>query len=234
FYFTWLNGNLMYKTINIRKYIIKILLTSILLVLSGSRTAIIGVIIASFCQLIDRKQIKNVLIFSIFAMLIFLIIGYFGESLDLLSRTLDRFVSTFNIFKEEGLVMHRLNPGRWKTWLYTYNKFIENPILGSGYVGDIIPHNSYLYFLNMFGLIGVLCIVIPWGVYYYSKKRLTYNGQCNVVKRWKRGFVPAFLLMSLTAEFFFTTQVVFLIIFIYVLGIFNFQLENEQYEGGME
>ena len=49
-----------------------------------------------------------------------------------------------------------------------------------------------------------------------------------MISVWKKGFVPAFLIMSLAADFLFTTQVMLLTVLLFVASL----LSNEQKSTG--
>lgn len=220
FYLSWLNSNFLYKKISLNKFIIRIILLIIFFIVSGSRTAMVGAVISMFFQFFNSNQKKNtILIISISILLIFAL-GYLSKQVSLLDKTLNRFISMYDIYKQEGLAMSKLNPGRWNYWMHAYTKFKLNPIFGSGYIGEFIPHNSYLYFLNMFGIVGAIIIIISFGALnYFSGNGVSHGNQYEILRKWKRGFIPAFLIMSLTAEFIFTTQVMLLITLIYAVAL---------------
>lgn len=229
FYLTWLNSNLKNKKISVSRFILSIILLSMLFIISGSRTAIFGAMVSLFFQFIGRKQIKYIFIYSTIIIVMIITIGYFLSYTNLLDKTLNRFILTFNILTQEGLKMSKLNPGRWNSWIYTYNKFVDSPIIGTGYIGDYIPHNSYLYFLNMFGLVGAATtIIILLIIIYISKRQVLNSGQYDIITSWKRGFIPAFLAMSLAAEFLITTQVMLLIVLIYAIGMMLLQDKHKK------
>lgn len=217
FYLSWLNSNFIFKKIGFKKFIIRLLLVSSLFILSGSRTAMVGAVITLFFQFFNFKKIRSIITLAISSTVLFFLVGKIAMKIELLNKTLLRFTSVFSIFKTGGLSMADLNPGRWVSWGLTYQKFTENILFGSGYIGEVVPHNSYLYFLNMFGIIGALIMFIFLIAFKMVSK--DSNSKNNIVITWRKGFIPSFLIMSLTAEFLFTTQVMLLLILILVISL---------------
>ena len=214
FYLSWLNSNIIFKLIGFKKYMFKLILLSILFVVSGSRTALIGAFITFILQFIsfEGKGKFNLITVGSLALIPTLIVI---NKIPMLQKTLDRFLSIIRIFKEYGFNISQLNPGRWESWMITYKRFLESPLVGSG-KGEIISHNSYLYYLNMFGIIGVFIVILYIG----SFKLLSNNyGKNLFIKKWERGFIVSFLVMALTAELFFTTQLMLLLVLMKVYRI---------------
>lgn len=221
FYLSWLNSNFLSQKIPMRKFVLRLILLIILIIISGSRTAMIGALVSLIFQLYGYRHKKtNILLLFIGVFLVVTVNSLMGR-VDLLDKTIERFSSTIEIFKTKSFSISDLNPGRWNSWVKSYNMFKTSPFFGTGYMGHFIPHNSYLYFLNMFGLFGITIMGLVFSMLNYFYKKI-FNNSCRdkVMYQWRMGFIPAFLVMSLTAEFFFTTQVMLLVILVCITKLF--------------
>lgn len=229
FYLAWLNSILLEKKVHFIAYLLRLILLVILFVVAGSRTAIIGAIICLSLQFLRVKSLHYIIALFLVGMGAYFCLQFLDLRIELIMNTVRRFVSVWNVFMEHGFVMAELNPGRWDAWVNTFHRFTAYPLFGCGSLEGSIPHNSYLYFLNMFGLVGVaivfmsfLLCIIPFGSNKVCKPRP------SVISVWKKGFVPAFLIMSLAADFLFTTQVMLLTVLLFVASL----LSNEQKSTG--
>lgn len=222
FFLAWLNSSFIYKKITFKKYIVSGSLLAMLLIVSGSRTAMVGAIICILFQFVDIKNKKNVAFLSVASMIVFLGVRSIAYKVPELDGTLRRFTSTIDIFRAQGTSISELNPARWNSWMRTIDLIKDNLFFGSGSTSVIgIPHNSYLYLFNMFGLIGAISIITLVFTFFYFRRLESVKFDRNrVINKWKLGFMPAFLVMSLTAEFMVTTQVMLLVIYIYAVGMF--------------
>ena len=100
----------------------------------------------------------------------------------------------------------------------TFDLIKESPIIGNGNIGDFIVHNSYLYFINGYGLFGMILVIANIISIRFCSYRniiinnLNSNSESN--SNWFYYFSIPFLIISVTAEFFFTTQLMLLFIFL--------------------
>lgn len=233
FYLTWLNSKFIYREASIKEYVIKGLILTVLFIISGSRTAMIGALLAFFLQFLSRKHFKRVLLLATISIVVFLGMRYFANQIEYLDRTLNRFTDTIETFTSEAEMNSLLDPRRTRRWGDTWEEIRKSPLFGTGSL-DFIPHNSYLYFLNMFGFIGAGLMISFGGGFLLINRRRTIQVENRwFFNRWKIGFIPAFLVMSLTAEFFFTSQVMLLVIFMYAASMFPIKVTNETSEGGI-
>lgn len=223
FYLTWLNTNMLQRLISYKRYIVRISMLIILFVFSGSRTAIIGAAIALLIQMMGYRNIKPLLAGLTVSTCIMFGMSASAAISKFAGKTINRYIQTFDTLKTEGLNIAALNPGRMLGWITTFDKFKEKPIFGFGNIGNFIPHNSYLYFLNAFGLFGLVSVILTVVLGFISitekYKGICVNSGCVYMKRWRISFIPSFLIMSLTAEFMFTTQVMFLLIIMFAIEL---------------
>jgi hypothetical protein len=213
FFLGWINSNFLFKKISLKMFLFHAWLVSLLFFLSGSRTALLGGSIVMFIQWFDHRYIRRATKF-----LPIIVVGicsiFFGfKNNPFLDKTLNRFTSTWNLFLQWGFDMSVLDPGRWYTWSIVFERFKSNPLIGSGKSVDLIPHNSYLYFLDTFGLMGVslslLCAVALLFIHSKEKKKTV---ESNISCKWLYSFIVSFGVMCLFADFIFTTQVMLLLV----------------------
>lgn len=213
FFLGWINSNFLMKKISLKEYFLKMCLLLLLMFSLGSRTALLGGSIVMFIQWFDYRYIRRVVKFL--PIIIVLVPSIFGglRNSTFLDKTLNRFTSTWDLFLQVGFDMSVLDPGRWYTWSLVFERFKSNPLVGSGGSGELIPHNSYLYFLDTFGLMGVsitiLCVV---ALLYICTKENRKSVESNISRKWLYSFIVSFGVMCLSADFIFTTQVMLLLV----------------------
>ena len=199
----------LYKFKKIGRFISIILVVFgvIFIVLSGSRTALLGLGIAMLLQTVwiifnSKTSIHRFLSVGFWIIFgfsgIFVFFNLYGEHR--LFRRWKDVLGLLDIFKVDSVA------GRLASWKVAFEKFSEEPVFGPG-VG-IQAHNSYLTTVNVFGVLGILVMA-------FFGLALTVS----LIKNWQKStsllaipVVIAFLIMAITAEFFYTTQAVLLIL----------------------
>lgn len=186
------------------RFLIGIAISLCMLIMSGSRTALIGlfvlIIVIFFLSFSFAKLFK----YSFFFLLPFtFVFVYFVNSPSCFSF-FKRFIEFFQMIMT--LDVDSLAPGRVEAWICSVNKFIENPFLGAGI--NFISHNSYLTTINAFGFLGLfsffvyIFVIMPYGM-----------KNMNITKKiYAIPVLTSFFVMSLAADFLYTTQVFILVI----------------------
>lgn len=197
------NTNYMFKKINFRKYLFFLMLTITMLLVSGSRTALIGstVMFSSqfFLYKLNYKSIFNFIVFLVSIYAVFLAINTIPE----MQKTLLRFTSFIYNFQYGADISQYDSRGDiWTHWIYNIT---NKPIFGIG-TFDTTPHNSYIYILGtygfFFGTFGLLLFFTAFAyIVIYLKKNNSYSFVL-ISSLWL-----ALFSMSFFAEFFLTTQV---------------------------
>lgn len=208
------------KIISTKRMIIKTLLIIFLLIISASRTALIGFLILILKQTIKRNTIKNILIYFTGITLLISSYLFLPNKIPLLDRALKRTTDIFKQLLSDNPNLESIVGERYEYWRLSFEMFLESPFIGYGGVSHI-PHNSYLLFLLDYGLIGAfICIIVIIFTYFELKSRMKFNGVSKSVEiEWLKNFTLPFAIMSLAADFFFTTQVMLLFIFVLSLAI---------------
>lgn len=172
---------------------------------TGSRTAVIGIIVALVWVVLvgfalDRGVRGKIKILGLItsAALIGLVMYYMDVFPDL-----KRFEE---LFIAGGLTSIDTAATRIDTWVAGWERFLESPWIGPGVDG--IAHNSFITWLQAFGVIGfgVLLFLIVGVFYAWLKVGIGSEVQLAGAVFW------GFLVMGLTAEFFFTTQLLWLVL----------------------
>lgn len=215
FYFGWLNSRFLYGMENTKKYIVYLIPLITMFIISGSRTAMIGLIVLLFIQILMAKDSRKVLKILVSGIIVFYLAQYIIDRFEYINKTIMRFTSTIETLLYDNFNLAKATPGRVESWAETWDLIKTNPAFGSGQI-DFIPHNSYLYFLNMFGFFGGFVILSAVVIYFLVKKKKTYDNLIlKQVNNWQMGFIFSFLVMSFSAEFFFTTQVILLVVIMF-------------------
>jgi hypothetical protein len=169
-----------YSFKNTKKYLLLlslfIVLTDVLIYLSGERVAFINLMIATILMIALINQYKKFrLITFIISLFIIFIISFYNDNVR--SRMINNTFDQINIFSEDYIADHEL------FIISSYNMFKENPITGIGpkvyrilcsdekyFVSSELwnscsthPHNTYLQLLAETGIIGflfVFCLLI--------------------------------------------------------------------------
>lgn len=213
FYLGWVNSNFIAEKTTIKKYFIKMVLLLLLFFSLGSRTALVGGSLIMLIQWIDYRYIRKVLKFLPIIIILVSTIFVGLRNSGFLEKTLNRYFLIWNLLLDVGFDMSVLEPGRWYDWMFVFERFKKNLLFGSGGSGEIIPHNSYLYFIDTFGLAGV-CITVLCAVVLLATRRIKKERsvESRISSKWFYSFLISFGVMSIAADFLFTTQVMLLVI----------------------
>ncbi|WP_028042303.1 O-antigen ligase family protein [Candidatus Stoquefichus massiliensis] len=216
FYFSIINSLFFKNKIIIFKYLINVFLLAIMLIISGSRTSMIGALICFTIQLFLNMKIKNILKFFAFFVPIVIVVVWGANQVDYLAKTIGRFTTFYDSILGNGsFTIKNLANSRYDSWMQTIELIKTSPIVGR-IDSNIIPHNTYLLFMLDFGLFGFLTFVVSSLVsaYNYMLKRKVYK---NVFFTSICGFAPSFCIVCMSGDYFFSTQVMIMIVFLIVL-----------------
>lgn len=191
------------------------------IVVSGSRTALIGlavVVVSALLVLGVQRGIRQFVRVTV-GLVLGLVVILFSAGRFLDERFLKRWLELFsgeNVFSVDG---------RLATWASSWSRVSEYPLVGAGVMS--ISHNSYLTTLEAFGLMfGGLVLG-----FYVALVGLSWL----LAKRQEAMIVVpilmAFSVMAGTAEFFYTTQLMILIVPMLMWVIFSFAGENATRQG---
>jgi O-antigen ligase len=135
------------------------LLSILGILISASRSALIGLIIAIFIFLIYIKQLKRYLIYFLISLILLSVINTISLENNV-ATSLSRFSNESSVGDEGVRIALMLNG---------INKFIHNPLFGAG-IGNLIvkgridmvssAHNIYLSILGEMGLFGFIPFII--------------------------------------------------------------------------
>ncbi len=186
------------------KYILQVMIVMLLVFVSGSRTAVIGSVIAVFSVLLINKRVKPV-VGSIIVLGVLVSIGIIlAPQFPLFSRTFVRFTSYFSILFSEDRSLASITGSRWSEWQASWQLFKDSPFFGN-VIGNVIPHNSYIALLIRFGIVGLIAM-IPLIVSFF--RVLRFRGKN--FRSWSVGFTIALLVVFFAGEYLFSTQVMLL------------------------
>lgn len=198
---TW--GLFQMRQIGKYSFAMNLLISFAFILISGSRTAVIGVAVAGASALlvVSAQRSRFYFVRTTLGMLlgfatILLGVQVLLEGSRLLRRWLELFTGDVVVSAE----------GRFKTWSISWSRVWDNPVVGSGVSG--VPHNSYLATLEAFGLIAGglvlgLYVALVGSSWVLAKKR-----EASIAVP----ILTAFSVMALTAEFFYTTQLMILVV----------------------
>jgi O-antigen ligase len=204
FFISWINSKITKKSINFIIYLLLLLMAINLIIFSGSRTSLIGLIVVFISQLLNRNDHFFKYISFILGIFIFFLIFFQFNQYPQIWNLLFRFTDFIQLlFSGQDISSY---DGRFISWERTLLLIIYNPFFGIG-SADFIPHNSYLYlFLNFglfFGSITFVIILISFILLLRKVKKLNYNNYHFIITLSLSLFTISFF-----GEFLFTTQVV--------------------------
>lgn len=181
-------------------------------VATGSRTALFGSIVAILWLVVfwfifsnSRKHFLKLILLGLTFLIGFGVLYWVSNDMFFWKRYNELFQGDFAAIRSLAT--------RIDAWHEGINYFIQSPVLGPGVKN--MPHNSYITLLQAFGLVGFapflffLCLLLWRWLYLGSTFDVMFSSSVLV----------GFMVMSTTAEFFFTTQVMLLILPI-ITGIF--------------
>lgn len=161
-----------------------VVLGCVLILLSGSRTFIIGypLVISTLYFLISEgkaKYTKTVFSLIILYALTFFVLFVFKDTLVYSSRILSVFLENSNVNDLENIISLSGRVGLWESVIFQLNSgSFYNYIFGS-HNAVLNPHNSYLYVLYKYGFIGLILVgylfFVCFKVSFYAKD--TYEGR---------------------------------------------------------
>jgi O-antigen ligase len=202
-----------YKIITLRYFFILASLLILMTIATGSRTAMVGICAGLLwfvtTWIVFYSKTGKLRAFSRFGFILFFIFLFIIIFIDDLVF-FDRFreLLTADDISEINSLSNRI--GHWEEGMI---HFLESPLIGPGVHG--IPHNSYITWLQAFGLFGFLLLILL--LFVLSFRWYTIGKRFSVL--YSSSVLIGFLIMALTAEFFFVTQILLLIAPI-VFGIF--------------
>ncbi|MDK2801364.1 MAG: hypothetical protein PWQ70_2983 [Clostridiales bacterium] len=206
-----------------RKFSLRILVATILILLSGSRTAGVGLFCAVTFLSFIQKRIKLFSFILILLILLYLTTLIIFTTNSMLSRTLLRFFMLRDAIAQRDLMTIRSFEARTNTWSEAFELLRNRKnawVVGLG--GYSVTDNTFVRIMAVYGIIGIFALVlffVPAFVIVSKKIRLNVFAECFYA------FSFSLLVMMITAEFFFTTQI--MSIWILLLSItLNFSTED--------
>lgn len=202
--FVGVAASYLWKTRRLRAFtsIVVLLISFAFLFVSGSRTALLGGLVAMGSFFLVHLRRGEVLVTLKLFSWLFVSTSFLFVSIMLFIN--DKLLRRWNeLFNGDGV---KSADGRFVTWSESLDKIVQSPFFGNGAHG--IAHNSYLTTFEVFGIfIGSIII----GLYLLL-----------VFSVWVRArddsafllfpILMAFSVMSVTAEFFYTTQLMILLV----------------------
>lgn len=186
------------------------------IVVSGSRTALIGiavVVVSALLVVSFRRGIRQFIRVTVGLFLVLAAI-LFGATRFIDERFLRRWRELFT-----GEVVSSAD-SRFETWVISWSRVLENPLVGTGVMGA--PHNSYLATLEAFGFIFGGLVLALYVALVGSSWLLSKRQEATIVVP----ILMAFSVMAATAEFFYTTQLMILVLPMLMWVIFSFAGER--------
>jgi O-antigen ligase len=182
------------------------ILLLVMTVATGSRTALVGIIVSLSWMILATlmfsqvsKGGRGVIVIGCIVLVGIFIISTVDIETQM-PRRLAEVLTAQSVTEVSSL------DARFVSWEKGINHFLKSPILGPGVIG--IPHNSYIAWLQAFGLVGtsvfflfMLAIVARY-LFIGPKQEIIFSSSVLV----------GFMVVATVAEFFFTTQVVLLVI----------------------
>lgn len=211
FIISWMNERMINKDIRPSRYFISWVIIIFMLVISGSRTAVMGAILITCIQLMRGLSLRKVItVFVVFIPVLLGIISIISQ-IEILGRTLGRFTYMIDLILLNGFNMETLAGSRWPEWQNSLKVFYESPWIGSS-INNFIPHNSYISVLIRFGLIGT--IIMLFFIVMLAQRMKSTNLDNNTVffLTASSGFTWGFLFVCIGGDYLFSTQVMLLLV----------------------
>lgn len=184
--------------------IITVIMASIGILLSGSRTAIIvsiiGLLFTFIFSFINKPNYKVVIL----PVTLILLIGFLFNNIDLNVKRFDELTS---LMKSESTIGNvQSASGRVVRMEEGMAMFYDNPILGVGLSSttELNAHNSYVTLLYRHGLIGLFIVLLFYIIYYFSFFNNFKKGRNIEHKYYSIGLtggITAFLIATLLGEY---------------------------------
>jgi len=212
FVISWINEQMINREIKRSMYFMGLIFIVIMLVISGSRTAVLGAILVTAIQFMRGLRLKK--IFTISVVFIPVLIGLVSiiGRIEILNRTFGRFTNMIDLISSNGLSIETLAGSRWPEWQNSISVFYESPWIGSS-IENFIPHNSYISILIRFGIIGTIAIfllTLTLSRRFKStnniSKNKVYFGTASLGLKW------GFLFVCIGGDYLFSTQVMLLLV----------------------
>lgn len=212
FVISWVNEQMISREFKRLRYFISLIFIVIMLVISGSRTAVLGAILVTAIQFMKGLRLKKIFAISfVFIPGLIGLVSIIGR-IEILSRTFGRFTNMIDLIISNGLSIETLAGSRWPEWQNSISVFYESPWIGSS-IENFIPHNSYISILIRFGIIGTVAIFFLTLI--FSRRFKSIN---NISKNkvyfgiTSFGFKWGFLFVCIGGDYLFSTQVMLLLV----------------------
>lgn len=193
---------------------IRLLMLLFMTVSTGSRSGLIGISVGLVCLFVIllRSEGINGLVkmlgLGVMLVMTLVILGVPIYSSGLLP--VQRFVE---LFRAQNILELESAAGRVQSWIAGWEMFLQSPWFGPGVEG--IPHNSFITWLLAFGIIGFAALVFLIVGVFYAWLRLGFGPDVQLASAVFCGF----MVMGFTAEVFFTTQLLWLVL-PFIFGVF--------------
>ncbi|WP_289059092.1 hypothetical protein [uncultured Mesotoga sp.] len=189
----------------------RILSCMALIILTGSRTALLGAIIVLLCYTLLMKKFKLLVVLTGIGYGSMRILDGVAASNMGIARSAARFTALFESFGEQSLADISSFAGRTAAWQIALEEMREiSGAFAFGIGGYKTADSTYIKFLVMSGVLGIVSFVCVFVV----PTLIASLGKSTSQARVLLLFSIALLVMMITAELFFATQVMNLWIFL--------------------
>lgn len=223
---SFIDTELIEKKLDFKKYLIYFVILVFMILVSGSRTSLIGALIVITFHSIHFLRLKNLIRISLLLTLLVLGVKSF-ISIEIFTKTFARFFDYFQVVIDYGFNLEMLAGSRWEHWIYSFEVFQNSPFFGSD-ISEFIPHNTYLSMLITFGFFGT--IIIIWN--FISLFILFNSHQMSLKKLFYKilVFIISFSIILSSGDYFFSTQVMLMVFayLVYVLVDMEGEWKNEK------
>lgn len=192
---------ILYKTTKNRtRYIIYVGLLGVISLLTGSRSALLSLLIGVFGIFIIsclRQNMKQVAVMIVFGFIIFMIACFLFKGDNLITIYVDRF-----IYRMQKLGNADISNGRFALWKIYFNVFCEYPAIflfgGMDYIKfgiEMVAHNMIIEQVAAYGIIGSSILIML----YLNVYRNIKDKSCSRVIPFSIGGIPlvSFFIVSM-------------------------------------
>lgn len=186
------------------KYLLRIMACVAMLVISGSRTGIIALVIgAGLCLVFNGKILPVIVSSAGFGAAGIIMLYYAGKSA-FFEQTYQRFLYFWDILTKlrSGNQVELMADSRWEFWLESWNYLQTSPVIGNA-MGNRIPHNAYISFLISFGFLGVI-LLIPFILKEFFK--MTDQKQDKITRAYNAASFCMLGVIMMSGDYLFATQ----------------------------
>ena len=204
------------KHISLYQFLLRGISVLFLVIISGSRTALLGLTVAGTTLLLLNFGFGQLLWTAFSGSLFIYFLPLISNKYPLLAKTIARFETALMSLRGNDLLNDELTSGRASLWIISTEAVLAKPIFGYGDPGNPLPHNSYLTILLSFGLLGFCAFLffLLFAFSFVTRLQTSRSDKLNVQNQWVFSFITGLATMSFAAEFIYTTQVMLVLLFL--------------------